>query len=120
MGQVGDGVERKIEARGVAVLITHDTMADANLPILNFHINNLMTQWGNDEDIRWIVIYKNGEYTCPFDRLDALYVIDYMKRRALHKFIGFTLETWPDNHLMLSYNPPYAAKSDEEQTKIEA
>jgi hypothetical protein len=69
----------------------------------------LTLEWNTNQDINWMIKYDDHKYDVRENSIDALIIIDYMRRRSLTKFINFTLETTmlPDDSIIfvLFYDP---------------
>jgi hypothetical protein len=69
----------------------------------------LTLEWNINEDINWMIRYKNNKYDVAENSIDALIIIDYMRRRSLTTFINFTLKTnmYSDDSIIfvLGYDP---------------
>ena len=69
----------------------------------------LTLEWNTNQDISWMIKYKNNKYDVAENSIDALMIIDYMRRRSLTTFINFVLEKVinADDSIIfvLSYNP---------------
>jgi hypothetical protein len=69
-------------------------------------MNNLLEEWKLNKDVEWVIYYesKNQKYGIGVDNLDALVIVDYMRRRTHNTFNQFILDTHmlPDgNHQIL-------------------
>ena len=69
----------------------------------------LTLEWNTNQDISWMIKYKNNKYDVAENSIDALMIIDYMRRRSLTTFINFVLKkviNADDSFIfILSYDP---------------
>jgi len=78
---------------------------------LNLHVNLLLTSYACNPEYYskkvWMVRYidKRG-YEINMENINALFVIDYMIKRNLDKFLRFTLHQEYDEFYWLSVDEP--------------
>jgi len=63
--------------------------------VINFYINALLIE--QDAGVtEWLVKYKEYRYELDQCNIQALYIIDYMRRRNLTEFMGFEMQRFGD------------------------
>ena len=67
---------------------------------LNAHMNILLECHRNNPDYYnkkvWMVRFKDFMYDVKMENINALFVIDYMRKRSLNTFLRFTLHIAED------------------------
>jgi hypothetical protein len=58
-------------------------------------MNNLLAEWILNKDVEWVIYYQseNQKYEIGVDNLDALVIVDYMRRRTHTTLNQFELDT---------------------------
>jgi len=68
---------------------------------LNAHVNILLECYSNNPEYYihnkvWMVRFKDFSYEVKMENISALFVIDYMRKRALETFLRFRLHKAED------------------------